>query len=36
LEVKHDGHTISVSDVWFVAHFLEKLCTKTGEGALDS
>jgi thioredoxin reductase len=30
-KVKHDGHTISVSDIWFVAHYLKKLETVTGE-----
>ena len=29
-KVKHDGHTISVSDVWFVGHHLGKLTTTTG------
>jgi hypothetical protein len=29
-KVKHDGHTISVSDIWFVAHHLGKMCTKVG------
>lgn len=29
-QVKHDGHTISVSDIWFVAHHMKKLSTKTG------
>lgn len=29
-QVKHDGHTISVSDVWFIGHFMKKLFTKTG------
>jgi len=30
-QVKHDGHTISVSDVWFIAHHMKKLSTRTGE-----
>ncbi|OLP75318.1 Phthiocerol synthesis polyketide synthase type I PpsC, partial [Symbiodinium microadriaticum] len=30
-QVKHDGHTISVSDIWFVAHFMKKLRTCAGE-----
>ena len=30
-KVKHDGHTISVSDIWFIAHFLKKLETRVGE-----
>jgi thioredoxin reductase len=30
-QVKHDGHTISVSDVWFIGHFMKKLSTRTGE-----
>eukprot|EP00913_Durusdinium_trenchii_P003263 g3019.t1 len=29
-QVKHDGHTISVSDIWFIAHHMKKLTTKTG------
>ncbi|CAL1140432.1 unnamed protein product [Cladocopium goreaui] len=29
-QVKHDGHTISVSDIWFVAHHMKKLSTMTG------
>ena len=29
-KVKHDGHTISVSDIWFVGHYLEKIRTVTG------
>ena len=29
-KIKHDGHTISVSDIWFIAHFLKKLETVTG------
>jgi hypothetical protein len=30
-KVKHEGHTISVSDIWFVGHFLKKIETITGE-----
>lgn len=30
-KIKHDGHTISVSDIWFVAHYLKKITTITGE-----
>ncbi len=29
-KIKHEGHTISVSDIWFIAHFLKKLETVTG------
>lgn len=29
-KIKHEGHTISVSDIWFVAHHLGKLNTHTG------
>ena len=29
-KIKHDGHTISVSDIWFIGHFLKKLATLTG------
>ena len=29
-KIKHDGHTISVSDVWFVASHMGKLVTKVG------
>jgi cation diffusion facilitator CzcD-associated flavoprotein CzcO len=29
-KIKHDGHTISVSDLWFIAHYLKKLETVTG------
>ena len=29
-KIKHEGHTISVSDIWFIAHFLKKLETRTG------
>jgi hypothetical protein len=30
-KVKHAGHTISVSDIWFVAHYLKKIETITGQ-----
>ena len=29
-KIKHEGHTISVSDIWFIAHFLNKLSTVFG------
>lgn len=29
-KIKHEGHTISVSDIWFIAHHLGKLKTVTG------
>ena len=29
-KIKHTGHTISVSDIWFIAHYLKKLNTITG------
>ena len=29
-KIKHEGHTISVSDIWFIAHFLNKLETCSG------
>lgn len=29
-KVKHDGHTISVSDIWFIGHFLNKIKTVPG------
>jgi Pyridine nucleotide-disulphide oxidoreductase len=29
-KIKHEGHTISVSDIWFIAHYLKKLKTVTG------
>lgn len=29
-KIKHEGHTISVSDIWFIAHYLKKLTTVTG------
>jgi hypothetical protein len=30
-KIKHDGHTISVSDIWFIGHYLKKIETITGE-----
>lgn len=30
-KIKHDGHTISVSDIWFVGHYLKKIKTIRGE-----
>ncbi len=29
-KIKHEGHTISVSDIWFIGHFLKKIETVTG------
>jgi len=29
-EIKHEGHTISVSDLWFIGHHMGKLDTKVG------
>ena len=29
-KVKHDGHTISVSDIWFIGHHLKKIETISG------
>ena len=29
-KIKHDGHTISVSDVWFIGHHLGKMSTRVG------
>jgi hypothetical protein len=29
-KIKHEGHTISVSDIWFIAHYLKRLDTVTG------
>jgi hypothetical protein len=29
-KIKHDGHTISVSDIWFIGHYLKKIATITG------
>ncbi len=26
-KIKHRGHTISVSDIWFIAHYLKRLTT---------
>ena len=28
--VKHEGHTISVSDIWFIGHYLKKIETMAG------
>ena len=30
-KIKHEGHTISVSDIWFIAHHLGRMETITGE-----
>lgn len=30
-KIKHAGHTISVSDIWFVGHYLKKIETISGE-----
>jgi len=30
-KIKHAGHTISVSDIWFIGHYLKKIETITGE-----
>ena len=30
-KIKHAGHTISVSDIWFIAHYLKKIETISGE-----
>lgn len=30
-KIKHPGHTISVSDIWFVGHYLKKIETVIGE-----
>ncbi len=30
-KVKHDGHTISVSDLWFIGHYLKKIETIAGQ-----
>ena len=30
-KVKHPGHTISVSDIWFIGHYLKKIATLNGE-----
>ena len=29
-KVKHEGHTISVSDIWFIGHYLKKIRTIKG------
>lgn len=29
-KIKHEGHTISVSDIWFIAHYLKRLDTIAG------
>ena len=29
-KIKHDGHTISVSDIWFIGHYLKKIETIAG------
>jgi len=29
-KIKHEGHTISVSDIWFIGHYLNKIETITG------
>ena len=29
-KIKHDGHTISVSDIWFIGHYLKKIETISG------
>jgi hypothetical protein len=29
--IKHPGHTISVSDIWFIGHYLKKIETVCGE-----
>jgi siroheme synthase (precorrin-2 oxidase/ferrochelatase) len=29
-KIKHEGHTISVSDIWFIGHYLKKIDTITG------
>jgi hypothetical protein len=29
-KIKHTGHTISVSDIWFIGHYLNKIRTKAG------
>lgn len=29
-KIKHSGHTISVSDIWFIGHHLKKITTVTG------
>lgn len=29
-KIKHEGHTISVSDIWFISHYLKRTKTVTG------
>ena len=29
-KIKHEGHTISVSDIWFIGHYLKKIRTVRG------
>jgi hypothetical protein len=29
-KIKHEGHTISVSDIWFIGHYLKKINTIVG------
>ena len=30
-KIKHEGHTISVSDIWFIGHYLNKIETIAGD-----
>lgn len=30
-KIKHEGHTISVSDMWFIGHYLKKIETTAGK-----
>ena len=30
-KIKHEGHTISVSDIWFIGHYLNKIQTINGK-----
>ena len=30
-KIKHEGHTISVSDIWFIGHYMKKVETVQGE-----
>ncbi len=30
-KIKHEGHTISVSDIWFIGHYLKKIGTVAGQ-----
>jgi hypothetical protein len=30
-KIKHEGHTISVSDIWFIGHYLKKIDTIAGK-----